>query len=59
MDQLTSTHSGTDEKANEIDAMNTAEKLRDEGKERKRRGVSTARSNVSKIAPPLILVCPY
>lgn len=59
MDQLTSTHSGTDGKANEIDAMNTAEKLLDEGKERKRRGVSTARSNVSKTAPPLILVCPY
>lgn len=59
MDQLTSTHSGTDGKANEIDAMNTAEKLLDEGKKRKRRGASTARSNVSKTALSLILVCPY
>lgn len=59
MDQLTSTHSGTDGKANEIDVMNTAEKLLDEGKKRKRRGVLMARSNVSKTAPPLILVCPY
>ena len=56
MDQLTSTHSETDEKANGINAM---EKLRDKDKERKRRGVSTARSNVSKTATPLILVCLY
>jgi hypothetical protein len=27
MDQLTATHSGTDEKANENDTMNTAEKV--------------------------------
>lgn len=59
MDQLTSTHSGTDEKANEIDTMNTAEKLPMGGKGKKRRGVSTAKNNVSKTAPPLILVCPY